>query len=136
MIQAARSKPIKLSTPQTDQIDDMDESLPLATSKLALEVFMNTELGDHLKEFRNGTIIPNEFFNSTIPWQKSKEFAEKPLADFIPFSAPEKYSHSTQVSLIYSITSKIFSNMNILIGKKNLPRQIATSRKNGKFAMS
>lgn len=96
MIQAARSKPIKLSTPQTDQIDDMDESLPLATSKLALEVFMNTELGEHLKEFRNGTIIPNEFFNSTIPWQKSKEFAEKPLADFIPFSAPEKYSHSTQ----------------------------------------
>ena len=100
MIQAARSKPVKLSAPQIDQVDDdMDESLSSAGSKLAQEVFVNTELGEHLKEFRNGPIIPNEYFNSTIPWQKSRESTEKPLADFIPSSAPEKYSHSTQVSL-------------------------------------
>lgn len=125
LIQAARSKPVKLSPPRIDQIDeDIDENLSSASNKLAQEVFVNTELGEHLKEFRNGPIIPNEYFNSTIPWQKSRESTDKPLADFIPSSAPQKYSHSTQVSnfslaaALKRYSSHIF--VYISTGKKDL----------------
>ena len=105
-INAAKSEPIKLSDVEDSNvsdlkaqewIDDLGEDVTVTTrGKLLTNVMANEDLGEHIKEFQNGPMLPAEFLNYTLPWRKSDALPNPQLANFIPNTASEKFGHDAQ----------------------------------------
>jgi len=86
-----------------DEIDKMNENSPSPLMAKLESNFVHEELGEHLGDFENTQMIPDEYLDFTQSWKKrdqsysDKEREVHRLMDkFIPNTAPEKYDHDTQ----------------------------------------
>lgn len=105
-INAAKAVPIKLEDQPIEDAnslkvqqwsDDLNDDISTSNrGKLLSNVFANEDLGDHVKDFQNGPMLPAEYLNYTLPWRKSDALPIPQLANFISNTDPEKFGHDSQ----------------------------------------
>jgi len=54
------------------------------------------DLTDHVRSFGKGKLVPEEMLDYNIPWRTTAEFPDDLLKNFVPVTAPERYSHLGQ----------------------------------------
>jgi hypothetical protein len=52
-----------------------------------------------VKSFGRGKLVPEELLDYNIPWRKTADFPDPLLKNFVPETAPERYSHLGQVGV-------------------------------------
>jgi hypothetical protein len=106
-INAARSEPVKFTTPTAEEVqinkaflEDLPDDLSSSRGQLITEVFSNSDVGESWKpmEFSNmpsDQFLPTPMLNFNIPFQSS---VDPTLSNFMSASKPETFSHAEQVS--------------------------------------